>query len=93
MVMSDKMMASLKYCLDWLQYARRRIETHSATLRVELSRHSSVPPPLMPSGVLTSQALQQNHFIGMLGSIQAEIVGILREVVDIISKYAVVYIL
>ncbi|CEH18491.1 Transcription factor Opi1 [Ceraceosorus bombacis] len=73
---SEESMKSLKYCLQWLQYATAHIEHQITILRdliVKLN-HGELE--------LSNAALQS------LGLIKGDVVGTIRGVVDVVGKYA-----
>ncbi|MCO5573460.1 hypothetical protein L7F22_027231 [Adiantum nelumboides] len=74
--MSEESMKSLKYCLQWLQYATAHIEHQITILRdliVKLN-HGELD--------LTSPAAQN------LSNIKSDVVDTIRNVVDVVGKYA-----
>lgn len=74
--MSEESMKSLKYCLQWLQYATAHIEHQITVLRdliVKLN-HGELD--------LTSPAAQN------LAAIKGDVVHTIRGVVDVVGKYA-----
>ncbi|CAO1627877.1 unnamed protein product [Parajaminaea phylloscopi] len=74
--MSEESMKSLKYCLQWLQYATAHIEHQITVLRdliVKLN-HGELE--------LTSPAAQN------LTQIKGDVVNTIRSVVDVVGKYA-----
>lgn len=74
--MSEESMKSLKYCLQWLQYATARIEHQITILRdliVKLN-HGELD--------LTSPAAEN------LSAIKGDVVTTIRNVVDVVGKYA-----
>ncbi|KAG9296505.1 hypothetical protein G9A89_015097 [Geosiphon pyriformis] len=77
-VVSEESMKSLKYCLQWLNYANQHIEHQMSVLRefiVNLTNPSSV-------------ALIHTSASSTLSSIKREVVETLRKVVEVVSKYA-----
>ncbi|KAN0061282.1 transcriptional regulator opi1 [Thecaphora frezii] len=74
--MSEESMKSLKYCLQWLQYATAHIEHQITVLRdliVKLN-HGELD--------VTGSAVQN------LGNIKGDVVNTIRGVVDVVGKYA-----
>ncbi|CAO1626944.1 unnamed protein product [Sympodiomycopsis kandeliae] len=74
--MSEESMKSLKYCLQWLQYATAHIEHQITVLRDLIVRlnHGELE--------LTSPAAQN------LTQIKGDVVNTIRSVVDVVGKYA-----
>ncbi|KAF8517892.1 transcription factor Opi1-domain-containing protein [Hysterangium stoloniferum] len=80
---SEESMKRLQYCLHWLQFATERIDTQIAVLRSFIdtltpqSSHENGPPALVPL-----QAMRT------LSDVRRDVVNTIRQVVDVISKYA-----
>ncbi|CAL1715420.1 unnamed protein product [Somion occarium] len=76
---SEESMRRLKYCLQWLQYATAHIDQQILILRdfiASLQQHSSSP---------TSPHAQH---LQTLTAIRRDVVSTIRQVVDVVSKYA-----
>ncbi|ORX51688.1 hypothetical protein DM01DRAFT_1367632 [Hesseltinella vesiculosa] len=83
-VVSEESMKCLRYCLQWLEYAKKHIQQQMQVLRAFLvslatSKHSDQQQRTVAS--------HQNS-ADTLNNIQKEIVTTLRKVVDVISRYA-----
>ncbi|KAI0076556.1 Opi1-domain-containing protein [Panus rudis PR-1116 ss-1] len=79
--MSEESMKRLKYCLQWLQYATAHIDSQILALRdfiAALQQHASGDPSAPP----LPQHLQT------LTAIRRDVVSTVRQVVDVVSKYA-----
>ncbi|KAL7412366.1 transcription factor Opi1-domain-containing protein [Mrakia frigida] len=81
---SEESMKSLKYCLQWLQYATAHIENRISVLRsfiLSLSASTS-DEPIPPNALISPSALVT------LSQIKRDVVETIRKVVDVVSKYA-----
>ncbi|CAG8524913.1 17289_t:CDS:2 [Acaulospora morrowiae] len=78
-VVSEESMKSLRYCLQWLQYATQHIEHQIAILRDIIFKLSN------PSA---DGVMIQSSAPSTLAAIKKGIVDNLRKVIDIVSKYA-----
>ncbi|KAG0236107.1 hypothetical protein BGX31_004068 [Mortierella sp. GBA43] len=76
---SEESMRSLKYCLQWLQYAVHHIEHQIGLLRAFLA---SLASPSKNTEIVPSTAAST------LASIKKEVVDTLRKVINIVSRYA-----
>jgi hypothetical protein len=99
MVISDEMMSGLKYCIQWLQYASARIDRQIALLSGYLHSfmvgnrsNSQSTPPLSPhpNGQDLARA-QGMQLLSMIEQVKREIVDVLRRVVEVVGKYAALY--
>ncbi|KAI9205729.1 transcription factor Opi1-domain-containing protein [Polychytrium aggregatum] len=97
MAISEETMRALRYCLDWLKYAAMHIENQIKVLRAYLARTSSrlitfsstqLTPPLSPQNQhqMVAYELMQTALVA-----KREIANTLRKVVDVICRYAAVY--
>lgn len=82
---SEESMRRLKYCLSWLQYATMHIDGQILILRDFIA--SLQPPPdsphaLNPDALITQERMRQ------LTNVKRDVVATVRQVVDVVSKYA-----
>ncbi|GJJ78631.1 transcriptional repressor OPI1 [Entomortierella parvispora] len=78
-IFSEESMKSLKYCLQWLQYAVQHIDHQIGLLRAFLV---SLASPSQNTAIVPSTAAST------LASIKKEVVETLRKVINIVSRYA-----
>ncbi|KAG0289829.1 hypothetical protein BGZ98_003693 [Dissophora globulifera] len=78
-IFSEESMKSLKYCLQWLQYAVQHIDHQIGLLRAFLV---SLASPSKNTDIVPSTAAST------LASIKKEVVETLRKVISIVSRYA-----
>ncbi|KAF9346724.1 hypothetical protein BGX34_003690 [Mortierella sp. NVP85] len=78
-IFSEESMKSLKYCLQWLEYAVQHIEHQIGLLRQFLA---SLVNPSQSTAMIPSNAAST------LASIKNEVVETLRKVIDVVSRYA-----
>ncbi|KAF9905320.1 hypothetical protein EC991_001742 [Linnemannia zychae] len=78
-IFSEESMKSLKYCLQWLQYAVQHIDHQIGLLRAFLVSLAS------PS---SSTAMVPSTAASTLASIKKEVVETLRKVINVVSRYA-----
>ncbi|KAF9578795.1 hypothetical protein BGW38_005238 [Lunasporangiospora selenospora] len=78
-VFSEESMRSLKYCLQWLQYAVHHIEHQIGLLRSFLE---SLASPSQNKAIVPTTAAST------LASIKKEVVETLRKVINVVSRYA-----
>ncbi|KAG9322006.1 hypothetical protein KVV02_008169 [Mortierella alpina] len=78
-IFSEESMKSLKYCLQWLQYAVQHIDHQIGLLRAFLV---SLASPSKSTEIVPSTAAST------LASIKKEVVETLRKVINIVSRYA-----
>ncbi|KAF9956989.1 hypothetical protein BGZ65_002308 [Modicella reniformis] len=78
-IFSEESMKSLKYCLQWLQYAVHHIDHQIGLLRAFLA---SLASPSKTTEIVPSTAAST------LNSIKKEVVDTLRKVITIVSRYA-----
>lgn len=94
---SEEARNALKYALDWLQYAIHYLDARSSLLRSHITRFLTHPsPPLSPapsssSGANSLSLTSAADFTQLLHTIRREIVETLRTVVDVVQRYAGVY--
>ncbi|KAJ3133786.1 hypothetical protein HDU90_005624 [Geranomyces variabilis] len=106
LMLSDETMRGLKYCLQWLQYATNHIDRQVMMLRDYLARAggnvatylsnmatgaSQPTPPLSPHANDMTVATAGTNIFAIVASIRREVVETLRRVVDVIGRYAAVY--
>ncbi|KAI9009434.1 transcription factor Opi1-domain-containing protein [Gaertneriomyces semiglobifer] len=89
---SEETLRGLRYCLEWLQYASAHIErqvqalmTYISSLASFNSANTSPTPPLSPNGQLTLPPPS------LLSTIKREVVETIRRVVDVVGRYAAIY--
>ncbi|KAI7826969.1 transcription factor Opi1-domain-containing protein [Gamsiella multidivaricata] len=78
-IFSEESMKSLKYCLQWLQYAVHHIDHQIGLLRQFLV---SLANPSQSTAMIPSNAAST------LASIKKEVVETLRKVINVVSRYA-----
>lgn len=78
-IFSEESMKSLKYCLQWLQYAVQHIDHQIGLLRAFLV---SLANPSQNTEIVPSTAAST------LASIKKEVVETLRRVINVVSRYA-----
>ncbi|KAF8327156.1 transcription factor Opi1-domain-containing protein [Cantharellus anzutake] len=81
---SEESMKRLKYCLQWLQYANAHIDQQILVIR---SFITSIAPQNLASSS-TSNAVVPFQTLGILSQIKTELINTIRQVVDVVSKYA-----
>jgi len=86
-VVSEESMRCLKYCLSWLQYATKHIEQQMGILRAFLVSLASFKASSSENGK-QSDAVVAPADASRLDAIKKEVIGTLRKVVEVISKYA-----
>ncbi|KDQ19069.1 hypothetical protein BOTBODRAFT_28564 [Botryobasidium botryosum FD-172 SS1] len=83
---SEESMRRLKYCLQWLQYATSHIDRQILLLR---SFIESISPPQDPaSSQQDPDALVPIQSMQTLTEVKRDLVSTIRQVVDVVSKYA-----
>ncbi|KAH9992722.1 transcription factor Opi1-domain-containing protein, partial [Russula compacta] len=82
---SEESMRRLKYCLQWLQYATTHIDGQIVILRDFIA--SLHPPPHSPHA-LNPDALISQERMRQLTNVKRDVVATVRQVVDVVSKYA-----
>ncbi|KAI0255697.1 transcription factor Opi1-domain-containing protein [Lactifluus subvellereus] len=82
---SEESMRRLKYCLQWLQYATTHIDGQILILRDFIA--SLQPPPDSPLA-LNPDALISQERMRQLANVKRDVVATVRQVVDVVSKYA-----
>ncbi|KAF9423456.1 hypothetical protein BGZ94_008280 [Podila epigama] len=78
-IFSEESMKSLKYCLQWLQYAVQHIDHQIGLLRAFLV---SLTNPSQNTEIVPSTAAST------LASIKKEVIETLRKVINVVSRYA-----
>ncbi|KAF6759440.1 transcription factor Opi1-domain-containing protein [Ephemerocybe angulata] len=84
--LSEDSMRRLKYCLHWLQYATAHIDAQILILR-EFTASLQEYPPSAPPHARRPNPISQEH-LRKLAEVRKDIVKTVREVVDVVSKYA-----
>ncbi|KAH7914840.1 transcription factor Opi1-domain-containing protein [Hygrophoropsis aurantiaca] len=82
---SEESMRRLKYCLQWLQYATQHIDAQILILRdfiANLQPHSSSASSLSEDSIVSPTHLRT------LTDVRRDVVHTIRQVVDVVSKYA-----
>ncbi|KIP03570.1 hypothetical protein PHLGIDRAFT_130057 [Phlebiopsis gigantea 11061_1 CR5-6] len=79
---SEESMRRLKYCLQWLQYATSHIDAQILVLRELIASLQNNPSSSTALTPLAEQHLQT------LTTIRRDVVDTIRQVVDVVSKYA-----
>ncbi|KAF8625469.1 hypothetical protein AX15_005364 [Amanita polypyramis BW_CC] len=88
--LSDENMRRLKYCLHCLQYATAQIDAQILILRDFIAGLQPLPPPSTPHGADPSSSrrpVSQAH-MRALTDVRRDLVQTIRQVVDVVSKYA-----
>ncbi|KAF9517785.1 hypothetical protein BS47DRAFT_1389502 [Hydnum rufescens UP504] len=81
---SEESMKRLKYCLQWLQYANSHIDQQILLLR---SFIASISPNSLPSSS-ANDAIVPFQSLTILAQVKKELVDTIRQVVDVVYKYA-----
>ncbi|KAF8625510.1 hypothetical protein AX17_006822 [Amanita inopinata Kibby_2008] len=84
--LSDENMRRLKYCLHCLQYATAQIDAQILILRDFIAGLQPLPPPASTSDP-TRRSVSQAH-MRTLTDVRRDLVHTVRQVVDVVSKYA-----
>jgi len=91
---SEESMRRLKYCLEWLQYATVHIDAQILVLRDFIASLQNPHSPTSPSSpgstalsVSANSPLAEHH-LQTLTNIRRDVVETIRQVVDVVSKYA-----
>ncbi|KAH7106193.1 Opi1-domain-containing protein [Auriculariales sp. MPI-PUGE-AT-0066] len=79
---SEESMKRLKYCLQWLQYATMRIDHQMLILREFIAKVT--PPNASADGDVVVSA----QHMRTLQDVKQDVVQTIRQVVDVVSKYA-----
>ncbi|KAA1468965.1 Opi1-domain-containing protein [Dentipellis sp. KUC8613] len=82
---SEESMRRLKYCLQWLQYATAHIDGQIIILRDFIA--ALQPPPGSPHAINPHAVISPEH-MRQLANAKRDVVDTIRQVVDIVSKYA-----
>ncbi|KAI0796126.1 transcription factor Opi1-domain-containing protein [Abortiporus biennis] len=89
---SEESMRRLKYCLQWLLYATEHIDQQILVLRdfiASLQIHEAGSSSTSPSSSPSSRTYSQDpHHLHTLSTIRKDVVDTIRQVVDVVSKYA-----
>ncbi|PFH53265.1 hypothetical protein AMATHDRAFT_83943 [Amanita thiersii Skay4041] len=87
--LSDENMRRLKYCLHCLQYATSQIDAQILILRDFIAGLQPLPPPTSPAldPSPSRQPVSQAH-MRTLTDVRRDLVQTIRQVVDVVSKYA-----
>ncbi|KZS94567.1 Opi1-domain-containing protein, partial [Sistotremastrum niveocremeum HHB9708] len=80
---SEESMRRLKYCLHWLQFATARIDQQIIILR-DFIANMHPPNSDTPS---TNETISSSH-LQTLQEVKKEVVQTIRQVIDVVSKYA-----
>ncbi|KAF8797355.1 Opi1-domain-containing protein [Phlegmacium glaucopus] len=83
--LSEESMRKLKYCLHWLQYATAYIDAHILFLRNFTADLQPLPSETASS--TRRPPISEQHMRRLI-SVRRDIVQTIRQVVDIVSKYA-----
>ncbi|KAF9529628.1 transcription factor Opi1-domain-containing protein, partial [Crepidotus variabilis] len=82
---SEDNMKKIKYCLEWLQYATARIDAQILILRDFTSGLQPLPSESLSAN--RRPPISEEH-MKRLSDVRRDIIGTIRQVVDIVSKYA-----
>ncbi|KAF9785226.1 transcription factor Opi1-domain-containing protein, partial [Thelephora terrestris] len=77
---SEESMRRLQYCLQWLQYATNHIDAQILILRDFMAS--------LQAGAARSGETVSHHHMRTLNDVKRDVVDTIRQVVDIVSKYA-----
>ncbi|KAF9464914.1 transcription factor Opi1-domain-containing protein [Collybia nuda] len=83
--LSEESMRRLKYCLQWLQYATAHIDAQILILRDFTASLQPLPPHSQTRG--QPHPISQAH-LRTLTAVRRDIVQTIRQVVDVVSRYA-----
>ncbi|KAH6887192.1 transcription factor Opi1-domain-containing protein [Coprinopsis sp. MPI-PUGE-AT-0042] len=84
--LSEDSMRRLKYCLHWLQYATAHIDAQILILR-EFSASLQTYPPDAPPHARRPNPISEEH-MRKLNEVRKDVIQTVRQVVDVVSKYA-----
>ncbi|EAU89980.1 hypothetical protein CC1G_05896 [Coprinopsis cinerea okayama7 len=84
--LSEDSMRRLKYCLQWLQYATAHIDAQILILR-EFTASLQTYPPDAPPHARRPNPISEEH-MRKLAEVRKDVVQTVRQVVDVVSKYA-----
>ncbi|OBZ66395.1 hypothetical protein A0H81_13567 [Grifola frondosa] len=85
---SEESMRRLKYCLQWLQYATAHLDAQILVLRNFIASLQPSGSPLgLSSGAPRSPPITPHH-LRTLQAAKRDVVETLRQVVDVVSRYA-----
>ncbi|KAF8587883.1 Opi1-domain-containing protein [Ramaria rubella] len=79
---SEESMKRLQYCLQWLQYATEHIDSRILLLRSFIDSLSPHPHQSDPQALVPLQTMRS------LTDVRRDVVSTIRQVVDVISRYA-----
>ncbi|KIM38368.1 hypothetical protein M413DRAFT_245007 [Hebeloma cylindrosporum] len=87
--LSEESMRRLKYCLHWLQYATAHIDAQILILRDFTANLQPLPSHQSSTSLSTSRRppISEEH-MRKLTDVRRDIVHTIRQVVDVVSKYA-----
>ncbi|KZV96789.1 Opi1-domain-containing protein [Exidia glandulosa HHB12029] len=85
---SEESMKRLKYCLQWLQYATARIDNQMEVLRDFIAAVNAQQGSGSPNSSRPSDAVISAHALKTLNDVKQDVVKTIRDVVDVVSKYA-----
>ncbi|CCM02619.1 uncharacterized protein FIBRA_04722 [Fibroporia radiculosa] len=82
---SEESMRRLKYCLQWLQYATTHIDAQILVLRNFIA---SLQSSLSSNNDSSTCVLISHHHLRTLNAAKRDVVDTLRQVVNVVSRYA-----
>lgn len=87
--LSEESMRRLKYCLQWLQYATTHIDAQILILRDFIATLHPLPPSSHDSAHPSSPSspISPTH-MRTLTDVRKDVVGTVKQVVEVVSKYA-----
>ncbi|KAJ3564436.1 hypothetical protein NP233_g8296 [Leucocoprinus birnbaumii] len=90
--LSDENMRRLKYCLDWLMYATAHIDAQILILRDLIESIQPLPPSTSSTSSSSTTANRRppisEEQLRKLTEVRKDIVSTVRQMVDVVSKYA-----
>ncbi|KAI0046546.1 hypothetical protein FA95DRAFT_1560006 [Auriscalpium vulgare] len=82
---SEESMRRLKYCLQWLQFATTHIDGQIVVLRDFMA--AMQPPPGSPHALNPDAIISAEH-MRQLSNVKRDVVTTVRQMVEVVSKYA-----
>lgn len=90
--MSEESLRSLKYCLGWLRWANEHIGKVIEALKAALEAHDqpsgTIEGETLEGQLITRTEAERSALNARIGELKADVLKTLKDVVDIVSKYA-----
>lgn len=89
--MSEESIRSLKFCLSWLRWANSKLSDCTSSLQELLKqweRRSSQSSQPMSVTSLTTNEADDSALAAKIAALKMDVLSTLRQVVDVVSKYA-----